>query len=135
MPLLVYLGWQKAQIALRCLLSKEILNSSFSAWYIKLPYLFKDSCQLCQLCGFGNVQERQESPLSYLYWTPKLHKTPFKHRFIAGSSKCTTKDSLFLFTKLLSTAKDGLIRYRATKTSFNGVNNMWILKNSTYMLS
>ena len=25
-----------------------------------------------------------------LYWTPKLHKSPVKHRFIAGSSKCTT---------------------------------------------
>ena len=29
--------------------------------------------------------------LPYLYWTPKLHKSPVKHRFIAGSSKCTTK--------------------------------------------
>ena len=27
--------------------------------------------------------------LPYLYWTPKLHKSPVKHRFIAGSSKCT----------------------------------------------
>ena len=30
--------------------------------------------------------------LPYLYWTPKLHKSPVKHRFIAGSSKCTTKE-------------------------------------------
>ena len=30
--------------------------------------------------------------LPYLYWTPKLHKVPFKHHFIAGSSKCTTQD-------------------------------------------
>ena len=28
--------------------------------------------------------------LPYLYWTPKLHKSPVKHRFIAGSSNCTT---------------------------------------------
>ena len=31
--------------------------------------------------------------------------------------------------------KDGLIRYCATKTSHNGVNNMWILKNATCLLS
>ena len=31
--------------------------------------------------------------LLYLYWTPKLHKSPVKHRFIAGSSNCTTKQS------------------------------------------
>ena len=73
--------------------------------------------------------------LPYLYWTSKLHKTPFKHRFIAGSSKCTTKDLSCPLTKLLSTIKDGLIRYCATKTSRNGVNNMLILKNSTCLLS
>ena len=28
--------------------------------------------------------------LPYIYWTPKLHKSPVKHRFIAGSGNCTT---------------------------------------------
>ena len=46
-----------------------------------------------------------------------------------------TKDLLCLLTKVLSTIKDGLVRYRNTKTSCNGVNNMCILKNSTSRLS
>ena len=45
-----------------------------------------------------------------------------------------TKDLSCLLTKLLSTIKDGLVRYCNTKTSCNGVNNMWILKNSTSLL-
>ena len=77
----------------------------------------------------------EDKNLPYLYWTPKLHKVPFKHRFIAGSSKCTTKDLSCLLTKVLTTAKDGLIRYNNTKTSRNGVNSMWIVKNSTSLLS
>ena len=64
-----------------------------------------------------------------------LQNTPFKHRVIAGSSKCTTKDLSCLLTKLLPTNKDGLIKYCATMTSRNGVNNMWVLKNSTCLLS
>ena len=36
---------------------------------------------------------------------------------------------------MLSAIKDGLVRYCNTKTSCNGVNNMWILKNSTSLLS
>ena len=36
---------------------------------------------------------------------------------------------------VLSTIKDGLVRYCNTKTSRNGVNNMWILKNLTSLLS
>ena len=45
------------------------------------------------------------------------------------------KDLLCLFTKVLRTIKDGLVRYCNTKTSCNGVNNMWILKNSRSLLS
>ena len=63
-----------------------------------------------------------------------MHKSPYKHRFIAGSSKCTTKDLSCLLTKVLSTIKEGLVRYCNTKTSHNGVNNMWILKNSTSLM-
>ena len=77
----------------------------------------------------------EDKNLPYLYWTPKLHKVPFKHCFIAGSSTCTTKDLSCLLTKVLTTVKDGLIRYNNTKTSRNGVNSMWIVKNSTSLLS
>ena len=58
-----------------------------------------------------------------------------KHRFITGSSKCTTKQLSSLLTKILTVAKTGLERYCNIKTSHTGVNNMWILKNSTNLLS
>ena len=83
----------------------------------------------------GLEMSEEDQNLPYLYWTPKLHKSSYKHRFIPGSSKCTTKDLSCLLTKVLSTIKDGLVRYCNTKTSRNGVNNMWILKNSTSLLS
>ena len=57
------------------------------------------------------------------YWTPKLHKSPVKHCFIAGSSKCTTKQLSSLLTKIL-TVKTGLEKYCSIKTSHTGVNNM-----------
>ena len=73
--------------------------------------------------------------LPYLYWTPKLHKSPVKHRFIADSSKCTTKQLSSLLAKILTVIKTGLKKYCSIKTSHTGVNNMWILKNSTNLLS
>ena len=87
------------------------------------------------ITSVGLEISEEDQNLPYLYWTPKLHKSPYKHRFIAGSSKCTTKDLSCLLTKVLSTIKDGLVRYWNTKTSRNGVNNIWILKNSTSLLS
>ena len=62
--------------------------------------------------------------LPYVYWTPKLHKSPVKHRFIASSSKCTTKQLSSLLTKILTVIKTGLEKYCSVKTSHTGVNNM-----------
>ena len=45
--------------------------------------------------------------LLQLCWTLKLHKSPAKHHFIAGSSKCTTKQLSSLLTKMLTVIKTG----------------------------
>ena len=45
----------------------------------------------------------------------KLHKSPVKHRFIAGSSKCTTKELSSLLTKILTVIRTGLEKYCSIK--------------------
>ena len=40
-----------------------------------------------------------------------------------------------LLTKILTVIKTGLEKYCSIKTNHTGVNNMWILKNSTNLLS
>ena len=50
--------------------------------------IIKSHNQFITSVGLEISEEDQNLP--YLYWTPKLHKSPCKHRFIAGSSKCTT---------------------------------------------
>ena len=76
----------------------------------------------------------EELDLPYIYWIPKMHKNPYKHRFIAGSSKCSTKPLSILLTKLLTHIKQGLQKYCETSYSRSGVNQMWILKNSKELL-
>ena len=43
------------------------------------------------LTSFGIQTNNEELDLPYIYWIPKMHKNLYKHRFIAGSSKCSTK--------------------------------------------
>ena len=50
-------------------------------------------------------------------------------------SFCTTKQLSSLLTKILTAIKTGLVKYCSIKTSHIGVNNMWILQNSTNLLS
>ena len=55
-----------------------------------------------------------EFELPYLYWIPKLHKNPYKHRYIAGSSKCSTNPLSMLLTNILTAVKEKLQTYCAT---------------------
>ena len=63
-----------------------------------------------------------------------MHKNLYKHRFIAGSSKCSTKPLSILLTKLLTHIKQGFQKYCETAYSRSGINQMWILKNSKELL-
>ena len=77
------------------------------------------------LTSFGIETSDDEPDLPYIYWIPKMYKTPYKHRFIAGSSKCSTKPLSILLTKLLTHIKQGLQKYCETAYSRSGINQMW----------
>ena len=86
------------------------------------------------LSSFGIDVSGSELDLPSLYWIPKLHKTPYKERYIAGSSKCSTKPLSKLLTSLLSAVKTGLQKYCNIMYAHSGINQMWILKNSKQLL-
>ena len=54
------------------------------------------------------VKERQDR-LPTMYWLPKLHKTPYKARFIANSCSCTTTELSKLLTSCLTAVKNHVI--------------------------
>jgi hypothetical protein len=56
----------------------------------------------------------EELDLPSLYWIPKLHRYPFKQRYVAGSAKCSTKPLSKLLTCIISTVKTGLQSYCET---------------------
>ena len=55
-----------------------------------------------------SVNEDQER-LPTFYWLPKLHRKPYKARFIANSSSCTTTELSKLLTSCLTTIKNTLL--------------------------
>ena len=85
------------------------------------------------LIPFG-IQKNEELDLPYIYWIPKTHENPYEQRFIAGSSKCSTKPLSILLTKLLTHIEQGRQMYCETTYSRSGVNQMWTLKNSKLII-
>jgi len=75
------------------------------------------------LSSFGLSMKDMDCDLLLLYWIPKLHKCPFKQRFIKGAAKSSTKPLSKVLTSIFTAVK-----YQETRSSRSGVNIMWILK-------
>ena len=69
-----------------------------------------------------------------MYWLPKLHKNPYKHRFISSSSHCTTTKLSVLLTKALSSIKDLIVNFANVVYEKSGFNVFWSVKNSLEVL-
>ena len=54
---------------------------------------------------FGVKAKENHDKVPTLYWLPKLHKKPYKARFIANSSSCTTTELSKLLTSCLTAVK------------------------------
>ena len=77
----------------------------------------------------------QDSSIPKLFWIPKLHKNPFKSRFIAGASKCTTKQLSVEVTLCLTAIRDHFRKYCNSILKHTGINCFWSINNSTEFLS
>ena len=62
------------------------------------------------------------------YWLPKLHKNPYKSRFISNSSHCSTTILSKHITSALTTVKDHAIKYSETAFSNSNVITFGPLK-------
>ena len=72
------------------------------------------------------ITESQEK-LPTFYWLPKLHKRPYKARFIANSSSCTTT-SLSKVLSSLTAIKNHWIKYCEKTYEREGINYFWSIK-------
>jgi hypothetical protein len=122
----------------QCIINELVINSTFGNRTYPLTTFSKDeilqnhASVLSTLNIPGHADDDSELP--YLYWIPKLHKTPYKQRLIAVSKKCSTKLLSVLLTKILTAVSERLQMNCTIVYARSGVNRMWILKNSEELL-
>ena len=86
-------------------------------------------------CYLNSVTKRDQERLPTFYWLPKLHKKPYKARFIANSSSCTTTELSKLLTSCLTTIKNHVVKYCEKVYERSGKNIFWSIKNSCEVLN
>ena len=89
-------------------------------------------CVLIDHCKYLNDLKRKfgELDLPTMYWLPKLHKNPYKSRFIANSSNCSTNTLSKHLTSALTAVKDHIIKYCEFSFRNSNINYFWSIKNS-----
>ena len=79
---------------------------------------------------FGVFVDEDHSKLPTLYWLQKKkkhHKIPYKPRFIANSSSCTTTELSIILTSCLTAIENHVIKYYETVFERNGKNQPFSL--------
>ena len=83
---------------------------------------------------FANVFTLQLSDddmsIPTLFAIPKLHKNPYKFRFIAGAQKSSIKILSQLLHVILSHIRKHFQNYCKKSTSYDGINRYWSVSNS-----
>ena len=83
---------------------------------------------------FGVKAKENQDKVPTLYWLPKLHKNPYKARFIASSSSCATTELSKLLTSCLTAVKKHVIKYLEKVYERSGKTLFWSIKNSSEIL-
>ena len=60
---------------------------------------------------FGVKAKENQDKVPTLYWLPQLHEKPYKARYIANYSSCTTTELSKLLTSCLTAVKKHIIKY------------------------
>ena len=83
----------------------------------------------------GYKLSEKEKDLPTMYWIPKMHKTPVKHRFIVASKSCSTKQISTAVSntfKLIQRQTENFHRHSKFDANYN---KFWVIQNADPVLA
>ena len=102
------------------------LSSSSSENIINLNTL------LCKSYGLETTDKNQILPI--MYWTPKMHYTPSRARFIVASACCSTKPLSKTVSVIFRKIQDQIQSFHDKSIFYSNYNRFWVIKNSKPVL-
>ena len=84
--------------------------------------------------NFNVTCPKEDLHIPTIFCTPKLHKTPYKARFVAGARRCMTKRLAILINKGLRVIKNSFVVYCKAILQRTGFNFNWSIDSSSQFL-
>ena len=108
-------------------------NQTYSPVTISEEQLVGDHCVFLKN-NFDITVTSKNLCIPRIFWNPKLHKNPYKARFIAGASNCTTKQPSIIINKALKLLKIYFDKYCQSVYRNTGINCNWSINSSNQFL-
>jgi len=83
----------------------------------------------------GNKVEDYFQNLPSIHWLPKVHKKPYKFRYIVNSRSVSTKEWSIRMTLVLQAIKIHVKKYCLNVYEKSGVNLFWSIDNSLEVIN
>lgn len=83
---------------------------------------------------YGVTVPESDNKLAKIFCVPKLHKTPYKFRFIAGAKNCSTKPLSLFLASVLKKLKSHFYNYCAAASRSMGFMPYWSTTGSLQVL-
>ena len=90
--------------------------------------IINNNMVLCERYGL-ELKEQQKS-LPIMYWTPKMHYTPSRARFIVSSSKCSTKPLSRIISNTFKCFCDQIRSFHDKSKFYKNYNRFWVINNT-----
>ncbi len=85
--------------------------------------------------NFGITVSTTDLVLPIMYAIPKLHKNPYKFRYIVGAKKSSIKPISCVLLKILKLFRSHFINYSKKAKNFTGLSNNWSINDSIQTLN
>ena len=90
--------------------------------------LINDDIALCE--RFGLTLDEEQKTLPIMYWTPKMHYTPSRARFIVSSAKCSTKPISRVVSNAFKLIFNQIQNFHEMSKFYKNYNRFWVINNS-----
>ena len=90
--------------------------------------IIHNNMELCK--RYGLTLKEQQKTLPIMYWTPKMHYTPSRARFIVSSSKCSTKPLSRIVSNTFKCFCKQIRSFHEKSKFYKNYNRFWVI-NST----
>ena len=94
--------------------------------------IIDENQQYLERLGFDLTEKEKSLPT--MYWIPKMHKTPVKHRFIVASKSCSTKPLSTAISNAFKLIQNQTENFHRNSKFDANYNKFWVIQNTDPVL-